>query len=416
MRRYNPYLNIFYYYRGPSSRKEGDIDKQIEDNTTKALINTLKYSEPGLLSHFLSKVDIAIKKIDEARTRFDMQISRPSSRPDGMIRIDRCLVLIESKMDASLDEDQILEHLKLIADERARKSITRGYLLCITPREKDRDKISQIGKGNLRFVTWKKLYSIFKEYRKGSSDEKTNFVLEQFTKYLEAVGVSPFDGWNKEDFEAFLNMEEDLTRELRPRVKKKLEQYLIELEESLKKDGTFTDLEHKVGHIEKEDNYVWGVLCKPKIQEVVHKPHFNFLIDPDEFIMGIQIEGKKPAMKMKENIGAHRQTFLNILRKLDGFDLVIRKRIKEEHRPQRYKGKRAVTIKLREEYLTMEDVQYIIKKMEHLGLFELHCGRHFKRDDPILGSASFLKQSIEIIRKLKDYYDFSFGNDLHRLT
>jgi hypothetical protein len=43
----DPHKNIFYYYRGPSSRDDKDIiyDKQIEDNTTKALVNCFKSQE-----------------------------------------------------------------------------------------------------------------------------------------------------------------------------------------------------------------------------------------------------------------------------------------------------------------------------------------------------------------------------------
>jgi len=53
MRKYNPYRNIFYYYRGPSSKKEGELDRQIEDNTTKALVNVLEHGGEDVLKHFL---------------------------------------------------------------------------------------------------------------------------------------------------------------------------------------------------------------------------------------------------------------------------------------------------------------------------------------------------------------------------
>jgi len=61
MGRYDPHKNVFFYYRGPSSRKTDDEpDKQVEDNTTKALINTLDNSEKSLVEHLLKKSQIAI--------------------------------------------------------------------------------------------------------------------------------------------------------------------------------------------------------------------------------------------------------------------------------------------------------------------------------------------------------------------
>ena len=49
--------NIFCYYKG-SAQDDKDREQQLEDNTTKALINTLEYCNPSVATSFLKWLDI----------------------------------------------------------------------------------------------------------------------------------------------------------------------------------------------------------------------------------------------------------------------------------------------------------------------------------------------------------------------
>src|ERR1035437_10853744 len=123
MRLFNPYQNIFYYYRGSSNKKINDIpDTQIEDNTTKALINTLNYSDKRLLKNLLDYLDIKYPNFDEAK--FDLQVYRDICKPDAAIYLDKLEIFIESKVHINLTPEQLINHLTQLSDD--------GYLLCIT--------------------------------------------------------------------------------------------------------------------------------------------------------------------------------------------------------------------------------------------------------------------------------------------
>ncbi len=396
MRKYNPYRNIFYYYRGPSSIK-GEFDKQIEDNTTKALINTLQNSNKMALNRFLKAVRIDINP--QGKIAYDLQVSGETSRPDALIKIGSNEIYLESKMDSPLEMDQIRRHLQLVSN---------GYLVCITPRERDRRIIQEINKKNLRFITWKDVYLCFQNTYGKTADKKTKFILGQFLEYLEAINMAPFSYWNKNDFEAFLNIEDDPKRELRSRVREKMKVYLSDLKSMLSQENLFEDLKPDVGNVQKNSFYVWGVLCKPPIEKKVHKPHFNFIIDSDVFTMGIEIEGITPARRMRKYILSDKKKFLKILRKLDGFDLILRKRLPTE-RIRQYQFINVLTIRLGKD-VTYDDIEYLIKKVEQYDLFEFYCGISFKRDDRALNDMRFMKKTVGLMRNLEDYYIFSWGN------
>jgi hypothetical protein len=328
MGRYNPYNNIFFYYRGPSPGKVNDEpDRQVEDNTTKALINTLSNSDSGLLSHFFAQAKIGTVFNPDDNLDYDLQISKDQSRPDARIRINNREVYIESKVEAKLDSEQIENHLKSVKDS--------GWLLCITSRQEDESAVKNIkermGKKNLRFITWKEIYRGFYKYRPRIKDLKTDFIVKQFLDYLEAINMSPFVGWKIEDFEPFLYGEDDSMgqKDNRTRVKKKLDEYLTELKDGLDKEELYADLKPKLGNLDKE--HVWGVLAKPDINQV-DQTHFSFILNSELFSIGIQIEGARPSKETYEKIKLKKNLFYEILRRLENYNFVIRNRYQKRVR------------------------------------------------------------------------------------
>ena len=237
-------------------------------------------------------------------------------------------------------------------------------------------------------------------------DEKENFIMAQFLEYLEEINMAPFNGWNKKDFEAFLNIEDDHERMLRLRVKEKLNQYLKELKELLTQEKLFTELIQTVGNIKKDSDHAWGVLCKPPVGRKVHVPHFNWWINSDEFGMGIQIEGKTPSYETKAKISEDKEAFLDILKGLKGFDLVIREGEKRSDRPRDFQAFNRVKITI-DDTTSIRDVEYVLDKMGKYNFFEIHLGKTFKRDEEIINKPDFLNKSIDIMKKMTRYYKYT---------
>jgi|GEM_PF-1794738 len=397
MRKYNPYRNIFYYYRGPSSRRDGQIDRQIEDNTTKALVNTLENSEKNLLVCFLSALNIATK--GDERVYYDLQVAEDTSRPDAVIQVGNKSIFIESKVDSSLDGDQIERHIE---------SNKNGYLICITPREENKEIVNKIESGNAKFISWRDIYLLFRSWSDEAKDEKSKFVVQEFLAYLEAINMAPFNGWEKRDFEAFLNIEDDPKRELRWRVREKFKQYLIELRDLVKDLKIFEDLEYKVGNISNEATAVWGVLCKPPVKDKINVPHFGFLVNSDIVDIRVQIEGKKPTNNMRNYINSRRDRFLYILQQLEGFGLNIYKRYNPTGRPRDYHHNLVMKIVLGGD-VTHGDIECLVRKANQYKMYVMNCSIVFNRYEKKLYSELYLDESVSIMKKLEGFYRFSLG-------
>lgn len=169
---FDPHHNIFHYYRGPTtskvknSNKGKRVDVQLENNTTKALINTLKYCTSEVCIEFLNHFfQIEINKNEDNKIRFALQkqtigeqkinlrntkilwgifprlydsvdkknhkkekvernppsMNNNSSIPDAWIWDNDIVILIECKINSKFDEDQMKRHEKKLLPKPIRK-------------------------------------------------------------------------------------------------------------------------------------------------------------------------------------------------------------------------------------------------------------------------------------------------------
>ena len=213
--------NIFNYYRGPEQAKQGNYDAQLEDNTTKALVNTLQHCDPAVAIKFLewlgvkttAKVGIELQRQtigeerirrapqrvllglvaerkpggDEATAEADGR-GNGESRPDAWLYGEDFVVAIESKVgDAPLERDQMQKHLwKLQVDAVHQPT-------CVQK-------------------TWADVRQFFAKLLPVSSPElndKDKWLIQQFTQYLEWNGMTQFTGFQEWMFEFLVRVEKD---------------------------------------------------------------------------------------------------------------------------------------------------------------------------------------------------------------
>jgi hypothetical protein len=206
------YRNIFFYYRGPThGDPEGAADaRQIEDNTTKALINTLELSSADLVRSFLDAVainitdegrdfefflqggptldDAPLRRLvvvtagDNAATATWSESAALKGRIDAAIHLPhRLFVAIEAKVGAILDLGQLDQH----ADD-----------WCITKRQE-----TGVIPAAWIFTTWAELHRWARRQLGVEHEPVTTLLLRQFAEYLEIIGVTSFSGFRRDDFE-----------------------------------------------------------------------------------------------------------------------------------------------------------------------------------------------------------------------
>jgi hypothetical protein len=258
--------NCFFYYRGPSMAKAGDeagrIHQQVEDNTTKALINVLERSTPKVGRSFMERFSpdgvpageplafhlqrtpanlprpgrallgiSVLGAIDPATLGADETGMTP--RIDAAIELsDASVLLIEVKVEDYLDGHQLDRHAK-------------GWAL---PAD------------TMSLARWSDVWRWASNERGRTPDAVTGFLLGELCDYLEIVGLAPWAGFRVEDMDHLataaageIGSPEQLTI-LKARMAGAWERVLDELEpEERKLLGTV-----RVGRTSVRDDHAWA--------------------------------------------------------------------------------------------------------------------------------------------------------------
>lgn len=210
--------NVFYYFRGPSKAaasaqaQEESQHRQVEDNTTKALINLLEHAEPALTDSFVKRfVPQASREGLDERAYFlqggpkapagqtwllglsvlgELDPKAVTTPANGGSRVDAAillpggsLTLVETKVVEYLDPHQLARH----AQEWQMP-------------EPPLDQAAWVDDGPWRLARWAEVYEWASAADADIEEPVSRFLLDQFRDYLQLVGLAPFAGFRDEHF------------------------------------------------------------------------------------------------------------------------------------------------------------------------------------------------------------------------
>jgi hypothetical protein len=393
MIKHSPYRNIFVYFRGTAT-DQIQADRQLEDNLTKSLINLFEHSNKNILKDFLNGFGIIISSDDII---YNLQVANSGSRPDALIRTNDFDIFIESKYGAPFDSEQLQNHIKN----------SKGYILYISKQKYREEVTKKYHADNVVFINWIDIASfLIKERNKDTypKNTTTHFLIQQFIDYMEELNMIPFNGWSDRDFEAFLSTENENLRDAndeRKRVKEKLDLFLNDSKEKFEKKCDFyTGCKLHIGYLDKA--HAWGAI-KVSNEKLIDQIHISVIITANILSIGIQIEGKKPTTEAIKVIKNNKEKFLEILKKLTHFNYVINERVNIRASKFDYKVVAQIVVDAK---TTVDDVDYIIKKMEQYKLVVLQIVRIYDKHEVIKKGQKFIEECVDSIVMVNEMIQF----------
>lgn len=379
--------NIFYYYRGPKQSKQEKYDQQLEDNTTKALVNTLKHCSPALALKFLEWLGITAtgkvefefqkptigtekirrtsqrlllglvtapeKKGDTICTKLEGPI-KGDSRPDAWLYGDDFVVLIETKVgDALLELNQMRCHFRKLQSDTGQPS-------------------------RCQVRTWSDVHQFFVMLLYELKD-KNKWLVEQFTQYLEWKGMTEFTGFEEGVFDFFVHIDKDpdtkrWVRDIMGALAKKV----LNGPNGLHNFDSSFYREFHVGNFGVEDEHYWVAFGPgdPDFKQVAHQTISVYDYGLDVFV---NVELLPAVRKLRKKLHSERRKFIEVMSGLpEPFAVQVKERKKRERQPRNY-----------DDYLIAE-LEGGIRKPYHPGSYGLK--------DPQSPSFGYLQMLLEKIQ------------------
>jgi hypothetical protein len=321
--------NLFYSYRGQNA-DSADRDRQLENNLTKALINTLSLGGDAVWRPFLADVglpaathvgfllqrrDLPSGSACKKRDRVLLGISKlksdwvpgPGSHPacasvpDAWLFGDGFALLVESKLSGDFSPDQMSAHLACLGASTPPKFVKR---------------------------TWGEIHSFFRALLPKMTDASSSLLVSQFVQFLEYSGMTEFTGFQPAHFNYFVMHDDDDARRW---VREQMESFASQVQTSLQGFASFYEA-CDVGVLRLADSSCWAAFG-PRSPEYRKVTHQTVSLRSDSLGVFVNTELRSATDRLKNVLTRSESEFREALQHLHGFDpfeLVLQERIQRQ--------------------------------------------------------------------------------------
>jgi hypothetical protein len=311
--------NLFYTYRGPG--KDADREKQLENNVTKALINTLHLGGEAVWRPFLAWLGIAdAKGADFLLQRGDLPSGHAARRrqrvllgiskrksvwppcvgagtayeslPDAWVYGDGFAVLVESKVG---DNDFSPKHME-------------AHLA----------RLGSTGRLPPKIVlrTWRDVHGFLHNLLPSLTDA-SSLLVRQFIQFLEYNDMSGFTGFQRDHFDYFLLHDDD---DARCWVRDQVEDFAARVQTQLHEFDPFYEDCH-VGNLERSASNCWAAFGPgPPFKKCEKHAHQTISVSANGLRMFVNVETRPATNRLKAVIKHSRDEFRAALQKLHGLE------------------------------------------------------------------------------------------------